>query len=251
MTPISSLAEMTGTVERAGDALGGAVAGAGLAGRHGRIGDEVDVGPGDAAAVGRDDDRAVHLRQLGQPLRAVRRVDEEAAGADRQHVGLVVEHEQGAGLGPHDAVDAVAQRRPRRHPGERVAHLLVGTAVPDRHVGRLLGATLAHPWRHGVVRQSGQRQRLATACARGPSECRRHRRGRARHDRPREPEPRRLGQPAPGVGDLAQLAAEPDLAEHDEIGGHRPARERRWRRRGTPRGRAPGSTSRTPPTVEA
>ena len=107
--------------QRAGDPLGGAVAGAGLAGGHRRVGDEVHVGPGDAAAVGRDDDGAVHLGQLGQPLRAVRGVDEEAAGADGQHVGLVVEHEQGAGLGPHDPVDAVAQRRARGDPRQGVA----------------------------------------------------------------------------------------------------------------------------------
>ena len=37
-------------LQRPGDALGGAVAGAGLAGRHGRVGHEVDVGPGDARA---------------------------------------------------------------------------------------------------------------------------------------------------------------------------------------------------------
>ena len=100
-------------LQRAGDALGGAVAGAGLAGRHRRVGHEVDVGPGDAAAVGGDDDGAVHLGQLGQALRAVRGVDEEAARADGQHVGAVVEDEQRAGLGPHDPVDAVAQRRAR------------------------------------------------------------------------------------------------------------------------------------------
>src|SRR5690606_22959629 len=50
-----------GHVERPGDALGGAVAGAGLAGRHGGVGHEVDVRPGDAVAGGRDDDRPVHL----------------------------------------------------------------------------------------------------------------------------------------------------------------------------------------------
>ena len=105
-----------GHVERTGDTLGGAVAGAGLAGGHRRIGHEVDVGASDPAAVGGDDDGAVHLRQLGQALRAERGVDEESAGADRQHVGLVVEHQQRSGFGSHDAVDPVTQRcsgRPR------------------------------------------------------------------------------------------------------------------------------------------
>ena len=98
-------------VERSGHALGGAVPGAGLARRHGRVGHEVHVGPGDPAAVVGDDDRAVHLRQLRQPLRAERGVDEESARADRQHLGIVAEHEQRAGLGANDTVDAVAQRR--------------------------------------------------------------------------------------------------------------------------------------------
>ena len=97
-----------GHLQRAGDAFGRAVPGAGLARRDGRVRHEVDVGPGDAAAVRRDDDRAVHLGQLGQPLRAVRRVDEEPTGADGQDVGPVVDDQQGAGLGPHDPVDAVA-----------------------------------------------------------------------------------------------------------------------------------------------
>ena len=102
-----------GHVERAGDTLGRAVARAGLAGGNRRVGHEVDVGAGDAAAVGRDDDRAVHLRQFGETLGAERGVDEEAAGADREHVGLVVQDEQCAGLGAHDAIDAVTQRSTR------------------------------------------------------------------------------------------------------------------------------------------
>ena len=36
-----------------------------------------------------------------------------------------------------------------------------------------------------------------------------------------KPEPRRLGQPPRGVGDLAQLAGQADLAERDDIGGKR------------------------------
>ena len=137
MTPISSRPTRPAR-RRPGDALGGAVPGAGLAGGHGRIGHQVDVGPGDAAAVGGDDDRTVHLRQLRQPLRAVRRVDEEAAGTDREHVGAVAQHEQRAGLRPHDPVDAVAQWRSGRHASERIAHLLVGGTESGLH-GPILG----------------------------------------------------------------------------------------------------------------
>ena len=68
---------------------------------------------------------------------------------------------------------------------------------------------------------------------------------------PPEPEPRRLGEPARGVGDLAQLAAEADLAAARR---RRPAAARSvialTTARHTPRS-APGSASRTPPTVEA
>ncbi len=80
-------------VERSGDPFGGAVAGAGLAGGHRGIGHQVHVGTRDAVAVLADDDRAVHLGQLGKPLRAERRIDEKPARADRQHFWIVAEYE--------------------------------------------------------------------------------------------------------------------------------------------------------------
>ena len=49
-------------------------------------------------------------------------------------------------------------------------------------------------------------------------------------DRLGEPQPRRLGQPPLGAVDLAQLAAQPDLAARDQIGRHRPAGRRRCHR---------------------
>ena len=118
MTPISSLTLMTGTCKRAGDALGGAVTGARLAGGHRGVGHEVHVGPGDARAVGAEDDRAVHLGELGQALRTVRRVEQESAAADGQHVGTVADDDQRTHLGPDDAVEPVAQRRAWCNGGE-------------------------------------------------------------------------------------------------------------------------------------
>ena len=44
------------------------------------------------------------------------------------------------------------------------------------------------------------------------------RRRRRRHDGPPEPEAGGLAEAAPGVGDLADLAAEADLADHDVAG---------------------------------
>ena len=96
-------------VDGAGDPFGGAVAGAGLAGRDGRVGHQVDVGPGDAAGVGGEDDGAVHLRQLGQALRAEGGVEQEATGADVQHLGTVAHHDERTHAGLQDAIDALAQ----------------------------------------------------------------------------------------------------------------------------------------------
>ena len=64
-------------VDGAGHALRSAVARSGLDGGDGGVGHEVDVGPGDALGVGGEDDRAVHLGQLREPLGAELCVEEE------------------------------------------------------------------------------------------------------------------------------------------------------------------------------
>ena len=112
-----------GHLQRPGDALGGAMPGARFARRHRRVGDEVDVGPGDPVTVGGQDDRPVHLGQLGQPLRAERGVDEESSAADGEHLGIVVDDDQGAALGAHDAFDPRPQRAcpERPSPARRAA----------------------------------------------------------------------------------------------------------------------------------
>ena len=65
--------------------------------------------------VGRQDDGAVHLRQLRQPLRAELGVEQEAARADREHLGTVADDDQRAHLRLQDAVESLAERRARRH----------------------------------------------------------------------------------------------------------------------------------------
>ncbi len=185
MTPISSLADTTGTSsERATRSAVRCRVPVSLVGTRG-IGNEVNVGPGDAATVGGHDDRTVHLRQLGQPLRAVRGIDEESARADRQHVGVVAEHEQRAGLGAHDAVDAVAQRRAWCDPSERIAHRFVHAAVPGVHALILDGDGVAPSARSpaqpaGAQTARGRFERRArrrrsprTALRPGPPRCRR------------------------------------------------------------------------------
>ena len=120
-------------VDGAGHPLGGAVTGAGLGRRHVRIGDEVDVGPGDAGGIGGEDDGPVHLGQLRQALRAEGGVEEKAAGADVEHVGSVADHHERAHLRLQDPVEAFPQRSARRHERERRQHL---GRVLRRHCGR-------------------------------------------------------------------------------------------------------------------
>ena len=76
------------------------------------------VGAGDAAAVGRQDQGAVHLGQLRQALWAERGVEQEAARADVEHGGAVAHHDQATHAGLEDAIDAVAQGPAGRHLGQ-------------------------------------------------------------------------------------------------------------------------------------
>jgi len=94
-----------------GDPLRRSMPSAGLAGRDVGVGDEVDVGPGDPASVRRQDDRPVHLRQLGEALRSELGVEEETARADAEHLGTVPDDDERAHLRLQDAVDALPQRR--------------------------------------------------------------------------------------------------------------------------------------------
>ena len=166
-----------GHLQRARHPLGRAMPGARLARGHRRVGNEVDVGPGDAAAVGGDDDGAVHLGQLGEALRAVRRVDEEAARADRQHVGTIVEDEQGTGLGPHDTIDAITQWRPGCHTAEGLAHVVVGAAMPRDHRGslRVRSRSPGGPLAGAMIRPPPPRRAHRGRCAHAPAASRRRR----------------------------------------------------------------------------
>jgi hypothetical protein len=93
----------------------------------------VDVGPGDARRVGGQDDRAVHLRELREPLRRELRVEEEPAGADRQDLGTVTHDDERTHAGLQDAVEALAQRLSGRDEPQRGEHR-VGSAG-SRHRG--------------------------------------------------------------------------------------------------------------------
>ena len=108
-----------GHLQRAGDPLGGAMAGPRLARRHGGVGDEVDVGPGDPVAA-RDKMIAPSIlassdRRCGLNGASTRK----PPLADGEHLGVVVDDDEGAALGAHDAFDPRPQRRSRRHLGQR------------------------------------------------------------------------------------------------------------------------------------
>ena len=137
-------------VDRPGHPLGGSVPGPGLRGRHVGVGDEVDVGPGDAPGVRRQDDRPVHLGQLRQALRAELGVEQEAPRADVEHFRAVADDDQRAHVGLQDAVEAFPERAARSDRGQRLDHGRVG---PRKHACIVLGRPRPGPGvRPGSVR---------------------------------------------------------------------------------------------------
>ena len=125
-------------VDGAGHPLGRAVAGARLRGGDGRLGHQVHVGPGDARGVRRQNDGAVHLGQLGEALGGVLGIEQEPAGADREHRRIVPHDDQRPVFGLEDPVEALSQRRARCHQGQRVVQRLAGAVTVD-HVANLPG----------------------------------------------------------------------------------------------------------------
>ena len=214
------------------------------------FGHEVHVGAGDAAGVGGQDDGAVHLGQLREPLRAEGGVEQEPAGADVEHLGPVAHHDQAAHLRLEDPVEPVAQRRAGRDDAERRHELgrCGGAPSPD-----VTGRPVVDCWasrrlrrRVGVRRSSVQTSRTASSrvATRSTSMPGQLERRAGRHDRAPEPEARRLRQPASGLVHLAQLATEADLAARHDVGGHR--RRPDPRRRERERQREVGARARPP-----
>ena len=113
-------------VDGAGHPLGRAVAGARLRGGGVRVGDQVHVGPGDAAGVGRQDDGAVHLGQLRQALGTEGAVEQEPARADVEDLRTVPDDDEGAHATGQDAVEAFPQRGAGGGRGEGGTHRVTG-----------------------------------------------------------------------------------------------------------------------------
>ena len=110
---------------------------------------------------------------------------------------------------------------------------------------RMLGVGSAVASDRGGARRRRPAASMASAgCRPGRPRCRRAARGPSGARAPGvKPEPGRLGQAALGLGDLAQLAAEADLAARHEVGRERPRRRAPRpgpaRRRGRRRARRP------------
>ena len=93
-----------------GDALGGAVARAGLRRENRRVGHQLHVAPGDLRRVGVQRDRAVHLRELVDQRRRVVDVQPDAAGEQERELVGIADDDQAAGAGMDDVVDPLADR---------------------------------------------------------------------------------------------------------------------------------------------
>jgi hypothetical protein len=162
--------------------------------------------------VGGQDDRAVHLGQLGQPLGAERGVEEEAAGADVEHLGPVADDDQGTLARLQDAVEPLAERLSRRDRPQSVEHGVLRRAStahstqPSGHDsagsdGATHGDRLGHGG--GAEQLDARREHRAPSSARAP--------GRTRDERLRR------GADRSGRPGAARHRAH--LAEHDQIAG--------------------------------
>ena len=92
-----------------GDALGRAVAGARLVREDRRVGHQLDVGHGDLGGVGVEDDRPVHLGDLVEEGGGVVDVELDPAGEQEVELFGVTDHDQAAGAGVQNALDALPQ----------------------------------------------------------------------------------------------------------------------------------------------
>ena len=203
------------------------------------------------SASGRQDDGAVHLGQLRQPLGAELGVEEEAAGADGQHVGTVADHDQerpGWPAGSGRARRAAAGPA-RRGPGPRSWPARVAPPPPHgtRRPRALIRPRLRRPERHRRARP--RRQRRVRPPGVGPAHVQdlhppRTVRARARA---RGRGGTRAAPPRPGdagAGHLADLAGQTDLAEAPPVGGSGPPATADATARAAP-GRRPGRRPRT------
>src|ERR1700678_2776473 len=90
----------------------------------------MDIGPCNAARVVREDDRSVHLGQLGEPLRAELGVEQETPRAYGENFRTVADDDQSPHVCLEDAVQTFAQRPAWSYRSQRLDHR---RAQPLRH----------------------------------------------------------------------------------------------------------------------
>ena len=241
---------------------------------HVRVGHQVHVGPGDAAGVGGQDDGAVHLGQLGEPLRAEGGVEQEPARADVEHLGPVADDDRarpcrpaGCGRGPRAAACPARRRRARRAAPRCAGGLTAecsrtargaggGSAHGSRSPhGRRVGpiGSVAHGRRRPARRGSSAGERDGVGERRPAAARCRRRLGRERgHDgRGGSPSRAASARRRSRWATWRSSPPRPTSPQATRSAGQRPAGQRRRRRPApTPRS-APGSTTRTPPTARA
>jgi hypothetical protein len=110
------------------DALGSAVARAGLVGRDRRVGHELHVCPREPLDRLVDDDRAVHLGQLVKELWPERRVELDAAGVEERELVRVAHDDERPFVGADHIVYGLAEPGPGRNLGDGGEQL--GIAAP-------------------------------------------------------------------------------------------------------------------------
>ena len=182
---------------------------------------------------------------------------------------------QRAHLGLEDALDALAQRRARRHETQGGEHRfgarrgghssgfldpragwvvrILRPAVSGRPGGprRRRRSAGRRPIRRSRRRERERRSASASVPDPHESDARDRRAWRRGHDRAREAEARGLGEPPGRARHLAHLAAESDLADHDRAGRRAPDSARAPATASATARSAPGSATRTPPATLA
>lgn len=108
----------------------GAVPGACLLRRDGRVGHQLHARPQDLGDVLVDHDAAVELAQLAQPCRGELDVQHEAAGTHRLDGLVGPEHDESSGVAAEDPLEPVAQGRAGCHGAQCGAHQAIGTGAP-------------------------------------------------------------------------------------------------------------------------
>ena len=93
------------------------------------VGHQLDIRPGELADLRVDDDRAVHLRELVEELRAEGRVEPDPPGVEEREPGRVAYDDQRALVRTDHVVDRGAQVGAGGDPGDRLGEPRVAARI--------------------------------------------------------------------------------------------------------------------------